>query len=92
MEIGECTCKTEIEQKLLDQFKKQAPTAQRHQAELQSYGFKVVGNTMQLAPYMQFKLTADYPTSTRASRHRAKVGVMHFSFCPFCGQSLKEGR
>ncbi len=25
------------------------------------------------------------------SRHRAKVGVMHFSYCPFCGQSLKTG-
>ncbi len=84
-----CTCKADIERLLLDQFKQQKPNATGHKVSLQGYGFALVGNTMRQQPFMNFKAVADHPTATGASRRRTQVGVMHFSYCPFCGQSLK---
>lgn len=87
-----CTCKADIEQKLREQFQRDNIKAKAVKASLQGYGLRLVGSSMRLSPFMNFKISADYPTATGASRHRAKVGVMHFSFCPFCGKGLKEGR
>lgn len=87
-----CNCKADIERKLLDAFKRTAPDAATHKVALQGYGFRLVDNVLTLQPFMNFKFSADHPTKTGASRHRAKVGVMHFSYCPFCGKSLSQGR
>lgn len=85
-----CTCKGDIEAKLLAQYFVLHPKATGHKVALQGYGFTRDGYSLRLQPFMKFKASADHPTATGSSRHRAEVGVMHFSYCPFCGQSIKS--
>lgn len=50
-------------------------------------GFIIVGNTMHVSLYVPFNVKADAPG------YRSKSGKsmsMYVSFCPFCGESVRD--
>ena len=85
-----CNCKTEIEAQLVDRLKMKHPEATGHSATLEGYGFAIVGNTMKMLPCMPVKYGASHANKkTGAERWKNEKGSMIFSFCPFCGESLR---
>ena len=80
-----CTCKTDLEAKLTERFKANAPEASDHSVTLQGYGFAIVGNSMKSMGYMDAKASANYPLKNGGSKQKTVTQNMFFSFCPFCG-------
>lgn len=90
--MASCKCKTDIEAKLTERFTVNKPEATDHSVELQGYGFAVVGNTMEVKPFMNYKAIAAFPHKRGSGEtYRSKTGMMSFSFCPFCGLKLEGG-
>lgn len=85
-----CTCKKDIEAKLLQRFKAEADTAEDRSATLDGYTLVLHGNTMRYKPAMPYKLTATYTAKTGSKKRKSTSGSMIFSYCPFCGTALKE--
>lgn len=84
-----CDCKKDIEAKLLALFKEKAPEAQDHEARLTGYAI-VFGASVQLLPFMPIELEASYLVrKTGAWKTKKTQQNMMFSYCPFCGESLK---
>ena len=85
-----CTCKKDIESRLLDRFKEQSPEASEHTAYLQGYGIAIVENKMQQLGVMAIELSASFPMKGGTLRKRKKIKqTMFFNYCPFCGVSAK---
>ena len=80
-----CTCKIDIETKLVERFKIAAPEAEGHQVELQGYGFGFVDNTMVVQPFAEYKATAAYPLKKGGTKTKTVSGSMIFRYCPYCG-------
>ena len=83
-----CDCRKQIEAKLLEHFKANAPTAVDHEVELQGYGFAVVDNTMTMRPYAPYKASALFPLKRGGTKPKTRTGFMSFSFCPYCGEKI----
>jgi hypothetical protein len=84
-----CSCKSEIEAKLLSYFKEAEPKATRHEVELQGYGLAMVGSNVKGMGYMNAQMVADYPSPGASVRRRRKQQKMAFSYCPFCGTKVE---
>lgn len=89
--MSNCTCKKDIEARLLDRFKASAPDATDHGVELQGYGLVVTDHALESRPYMPFKATANYPQKKGGSKVKTTTQSMMFNYCPFCGKSVKGG-
>lgn len=85
-----CNCKSEIEAKLLDRFKQQAPDATDHKVRLTGYTL-LLGETITAAPYMEFEATANHPLKKGGFKEKRERQNMIFNYCPFCGASVKRG-
>lgn len=86
-----CTCRADIEAKLLERFVANTSNGSEHRAELTGYGICIVGNAMKSVPFMPVKCTVEIPIKAGRSRLKTSTMNMFFSFCPFCGASLQEG-
>ena len=89
--MSECTCRTDIEAKLLERFKESSPEATDHSVSLQGYGLVIIENRMESRPCMQIKTTASYPLKKGGSKVKESTQSMMFNYCPFCGKSVKGG-
>lgn len=89
--MSACNCKADIEAKLLERFKETTPTGTGHDAKLIGYAFGIVGNKMVLRPSTTYETSSVQPLKNGGTRLRKSRGIMVFSFCPYCGVSLKEG-
>ncbi len=85
MSDTECTCSADIATKLAERFKETQPEATDHRVRLEGYCFSVMGNSMVLRPYMQYKATATHPLKKGGAKEKTVTGNMIFSYCPFCG-------
>jgi hypothetical protein len=86
-----CNCKQEIEEKLTERFKAATPDARDHKVTLDGYGFGVVDNVMVMQPYFNYTGFSYVPLKKGGEKPKKVTGNMIFSFCPFCGVSLKGG-
>lgn len=79
-----CTCRTDLEAKLLERFKQQHPDTKNHQLELTGYAL-VLGEQPQEYPAM--KVIATHTVTSKAGRQREKkvIQSMIGHHCPFCG-------
>lgn len=84
-----CTCRKDIEAKLLDRFKESAPEAKGHVVELKGYGFSL-GASIQETAYMEYETGATFPLKKGGEKHKNQRGNMIFSHCPFCGNSFAK--
>lgn len=89
--MSHCTCKKDIETRLLERFKGSSPEASDHSVELQGYGLVIVENKMESRPCMPFKMAASYPLKKGGSKVKTSTQSMIFNYCPFCGQSVNGG-
>lgn len=86
--MSTCNCKKEIEAKLLERFKRNAPEARQHGVELEGYSFVIVENSLKERPCMQFKTSALFPLKNGSEKLKNSRANMFFSFCPFCGTKI----
>lgn len=87
-----CECKKDLEEKLVDRFKQKHPEATEHHAELTGYAIGIDGNSMFLVGVMPIALTANYPMKKgTAYKQKTTKQMMHFNFCPFCGEKYEKG-
>lgn len=87
--MSTCECKTKIEAELNGRFKSQKPEASDHNVSLQGYGFAVVGNELQMRPFMNYEASAFFPVKkTGIEKGKTVKGMLTFSFCPFCGVKI----
>lgn len=91
--MSTCNCKTEIEQALAENFRKNRPEFSDHGVRLEGYGFAIVDNTMVMKPTMPYKATAYAPNKTGGpEKVKSFKGTMVFKFCPFCGTKVDGDR
>lgn len=87
--MSTCNCKTEIEQALTEDFRKNRPEFNEHGVSLEGYGFAIVGERMVMRPTMPYKATAYAPNKAGGpERVKSFKGTMVFTFCPFCGTKV----
>lgn len=85
-----CNCRSDIEAKLLERFKSEAPTGENHAVSISGYGFCIVGNEMTMRPYAEVTKSADMPKKAGGwSLKRSKLN-MYFSYCPYCGAPVAD--
>ena len=84
-----CNCKHDIETRLTERFKEQAPEARSHAVKLTGYGLMLEGNTLKSKPHMPIELRAIHPLKKGGEKEKTEKSFMVFNFCPFCGVSLK---
>jgi hypothetical protein len=81
-----CTCKKDLEAKLLEVFQNKEPSAANHEAKLQGYTFVFTDdNRMKLQGCMQANLKACYTAKNGNQRDKTTKTSMLFTYCPFCG-------
>ena len=86
---GDCNCRSDIEAKLLEMYRKAKPEATGHEVQLQGYGFLMDGNTLRMRPFMEYKGGADHP-GRQGFKRKPLRGNLTFSFCPFCGAKYSQ--
>ena len=79
-----CTCRKDIEEKLLARFKAQSPEANAHEVDLQGYTL-ILGDNLVCKGYMPIKATASFPLKKGGFKEKKIMQNMIFTFCPFCG-------
>lgn len=87
--MSTCNCKTELEAKLLERFKTNAPDATDHGVELIGYSFVIVGNTLTHMPYMEVRTSSMQPLKKGGSKLKKGTTNMFFTYCPFCGTKVQ---
>lgn len=85
-----CDCKTDIEAKLLDRFKTNAPDAQAHTARLTGYTLLLGSNSIVQKGCMGIELTAAHPLKKGGYKAKTERSNMIFSYCPFCGEKYEK--
>lgn len=85
-----CNCRNELEEKLLERFKQQAPDAKNHEASLKGYAFVVGDNSLRSVGCMPIELTADRPLKRGGYKPKTERMNMFFTYCPFCGEKYKQ--
>lgn len=86
-----CNCQADIEARLLDQFKTQAPTAINHSARMTGYTF-VVGTRLVAKGFMPVELRAAHPMKKCGVKAKTDHMSMVFTYCPFCGKKYDEAK
>jgi hypothetical protein len=85
-----CNCKSEIEAKLNENFKAATPDARDHKVTLKGYGFGIINNTIVMQPFFEYEGFSYVPLKKGGEKPKKVIGNMIFSYCPFCGESLKK--
>lgn len=86
-----CKCKYEIEQKLLERFKKQNPNGADHAVELIGYGLFVTKSLGLVAkPFMNFETKVQLPLKKGGTRLKKEKSHIVFNYCPFCGEKIEQ--
>jgi len=81
-----CSCKTNIETKLLARFREQSPEAAKHEVELKGYALILDdAMNMTLKGCMKIEAEADFPLRKGGVKRKTQQQNMVFTFCPFCG-------
>lgn len=86
-----CNCKSELEAKILEQFKKKAPDATDHRVYLKGYGLALIGNTMMLRGSMPVESIARFTLKNGGTKEKTLKQSMFYSYCPFCGANAEGG-
>lgn len=79
-----CTCKKDLEEKLLTRFKEMTPEASGHEASLNGYAL-IFGEKLEQKGYMTLSTEAAFPLKKGGTKNKKQTQNMIFTFCPFCG-------
>jgi hypothetical protein len=85
-----CTCRADIEAKLLEHHIQQTPNDRNHEVQLRGYGFGIIGNKMVSRPYMPYEVKAEHSFKNGNVKTQTIKGTMRFNFCPFCGVKIGD--
>lgn len=83
-----CTCKSDIEAKLLDKFKAEVAAGSSHRVELNGYGIVLTDKGMELRPYTIAERSVVVPKRAGGETTKKSTVNMFFNFCPFCGAKV----
>ena len=80
-----CDCRTRIDEKLLNKFRKDSPEATDHRAKLTGYAL-IFGETVTEKGCMAIDYSAKFPLKKGGVKERSQKMNMMFTYCPFCGE------
>ncbi|KAA8734884.1 hypothetical protein F4V57_03760 [Acinetobacter qingfengensis] len=84
-----CSCKPDIEQKILERLKEQYPEGKDHSSTMnKNFGYTFPD----MAVVAYFELTNSVTVMTKKGTERIvkpKLSL-HFTYCPFCGVKYKK--
>lgn len=80
-----CTCKADIEARLVERFKADYPEAQNVKLTIESYGLGLRENTMVVQGAAPIKYSALVPRKAGGTKQISRKASLVWSFCPFCG-------
>lgn len=87
-----CTCKKDIETRLLNKLKADRPDGEGHHAHLDGYGFALTDdNKMLQVGGTPITLTVMTPKKAGGMKLVRINQTMVWTFCPFCGAQAKGG-
>ena len=81
-----CNCRSDIESKLLENYKAITPGATLHQIKLTGYGFFLSGNHLIEQGKMGIEGEAVHRLKNGNSKPKKIKQDMAFTYCPFCAQ------
>ena len=85
----QCECRKDLEQKMLENFKRQNPDAQDVSVSMAGYAFQLVGNGMRMVNVMPCKIIYKNTVKrTGQQKDRQKTINIAGNYCMFCGQKL----
>lgn len=89
-----CQCKLDIEKKLSDSYRSDAPANERnHTAEITSYTFAMSGiesDTITMKPKLDVRIVYDRTNKQGVSVRKTAKSVMLANYCPFCGEKIQS--
>ena len=85
-----CSCRTDLEAKLLERFRASEPKATDHTVELKGYGIIISDKGLDLRAYMPVEMVAKHTAKNGNQRVRKTSQNMFFSYCPFCGVAMGD--
>ena len=86
-----CNCKADIEQRLTERYVAALPKSKDVKAVMTGYGLVITDdNQLQSRPFMPVEVRHIVTSKAGAERRKTDKVNMTFSFCPFCGTSLKS--
>ena len=80
-----CTCKADIEAKLLEGLKKNTPTGSDHDVRFTNYGMVIRDNALVVRPYANVDIRVILPKRSGGYRPKRRTECVFFKFCPHCG-------
>lgn len=85
-----CECKSNLEERLLKRVSERFPDATDIKLQLDGYSFLMGEGKVTMKPTMPIVGEYKQPTKKGGQRVRKIKEQMIASYCPFCGESLKE--
>lgn len=86
----QCTCREDLEKKLLARFKEDNPDSTEHRVELTGYAL-IIGERLEQYPVMKIKASHVVTAKNGNQREKKVEQSMICSYCPFCGKPAKDG-
>lgn len=84
-----CSCRKDIEARLLEAFIKSAPDAKRHALCLRGYSY-LIGEKVTEVGCMTIEMAAEYPLKKGGFKEKTRRSNMIFNYCPFCGEKYQK--
>lgn len=84
----QCTCRENLEEKLLAKFKEDNPDSIDHRIELAGYSF-VFGETLEERAVMTFNSSHVVTAKNGNKREKKDKHSLLCRYCPFCGKPAK---
>lgn len=86
-----CDCRKRIEEKLTKFQTEKMPESKDVEAKLMGYALMIEGNALISKPCMPIEVRHTVTVKkTGLEKRKVEKSNMTFSFCPFCGESLKK--
>ncbi len=85
-----CNCKSDLEKKLTEHYAGKLPKSTNVLAALMGYGIYLTDQGCEEKPHMPVEVRHTTTSKAGVERTKTEKANMTFSFCPFCGTSLKS--
>jgi hypothetical protein len=81
-----CECRARLTLNLKNFFLDKNPAAENVAVNIEGYSMVMVGNSLKTVGSFGVSIDADITNAKGVSKRKKTKSVMHFTYCPFCGE------